>query len=121
MSSSEDDDCIPSNWYRNRKIKKRRYCVRPYIQNNVNCRIFVAANESIQDNVKFQSFHRMSKESFNIFVEKVGPAVEKQDAHFRRCVCVRERLMITRKYKTNYTWSMRRCNGNFHQAIVDRD
>jgi len=37
----------------------------------------------------------MSKESFNILVENVGPAIEKQDTHFRRCVRVRERLMIT--------------------------
>lgn len=96
MSSSEDDEfCIVSYWYRQRKIKKKRkYWIHPYIQNNINCRIFVAANELMQDDVKFQSFYRMKKESFNLLVEKVGPAIEKQDTHFRRCVCVRERLMI---------------------------
>jgi len=41
---------------------------------NVNCRIFVAVNELMRDNVTFQSFYRMSKEK-----EKVAPAIEKQD------------------------------------------
>jgi len=98
MSSSEDDDAIALYWYyQNHKKRKtkRRYWVHPYIQNNINCRIFVAANELIQDDVKFQSFYRMSKESFNLLVEKVGPEIEKQDTHFRRCICVRERLLIT--------------------------
>jgi len=49
----------------------------------------------MQDDVKFQYFYRVNKESFNLLVEKVGLAIEKQDTHFRRCVCVRERLMIT--------------------------
>lgn len=57
--------------------------------------LIVAANKLIQDDVKFQSFYRMSKESFNLLVEKVGPEIEKQDTHFRRCICVRERLLIT--------------------------
>jgi hypothetical protein len=96
MSSSENDDAIALYWYyQNQKKRKRRYLVHPYIQNNINCRIFVAANELIQDDVKFQSFYRMSKESFNFLVEKVGPEIEKQDTHFRRCICVRERLLIT--------------------------
>lgn len=87
MFSSDDDNYIALNWYyRNRKNKKIKYWIYPQIENNVNCRIFVAADELMQDNVKFKSFYRMSKESFNVLVEKVGPAIEKQDTHFRRCI-----------------------------------
>lgn len=59
----------------------------------------------------------VSKESFNILIEKVGPDIENQDTHSRRCVCVRERLMIIYIYRymdIEYTWSTRRCNGNFN-------
>ncbi|KAL4136075.1 hypothetical protein QTP88_007642 [Uroleucon formosanum] len=48
MSSSEDDE---------------KYWIHPYIQNNINCRIFVAANELMQDDVKFQYSYRIKKES----------------------------------------------------------
>jgi len=89
MSSSEDDDFIALySYYRNRKNKKRRYWIHPYIQKNVDCHIFVAVNKLMQDNVKFQSFYHMSKECFNILVEKVGQAIEKNKTHISVVVYV---------------------------------
>lgn len=65
MPSSKVYDLIVSHWYRNRKIKKKRYRVHLYIQNNVYCQIFVAANKLMQDNIKFQSY--VEEKFFDIF------------------------------------------------------
>lgn len=56
--TSENDDCVAFYWYYKNRKNKRKYLVHLYIQNNVNCRIFVAANELMQDDIKFQSFYQ---------------------------------------------------------------
>jgi len=67
----------------------------PYIKNNRNRNVFVAAKELLKDDRKFHSFYRMSKEGFSEVAEKVRPYIQKQDTNFRRSVSVEERLLIT--------------------------
>jgi hypothetical protein len=59
--------------------------VHPYISRNFNCRAFIAAKELSQDDRKFKSFYRMSKESFVEVVQVGGPAITKKDANCRHC------------------------------------
>jgi len=52
---------------------------------------------SSEDDGSIVLVSKCSKESFNVLVEKTGTGYEKQDTHFRRFVCVRERLTINTK------------------------
>lgn len=92
-SSSEDELAVVS--YLLRKKRKRKFWVHPYISNNARRGAFNCAKELMYDEKRFQSFYRMSKESFWILVSTTGPAIQKRDTHYRRCVSVEERLLIT--------------------------
>ena len=50
--SSDEEDVILYYYYRRRK-KQRRCWVHPYIEKNMNCRLFVAAKELQQTDSKF--------------------------------------------------------------------
>ncbi|KAG8264467.1 hypothetical protein J6590_011758 [Homalodisca vitripennis] len=67
----------------------------PYLSNNVKSRLFVAAREMCQLDRKFQSFYRMTKDSFLELTRLVGPSLEKLDTTMGECVPAQERLMIT--------------------------
>jgi hypothetical protein len=69
--SSGKEDIISKWWFMNLK-KRRAHLVHPHIKRNFNHREFIAAKELPQDDRKFQSFYRMSKESFAEVVRVVG-------------------------------------------------
>jgi hypothetical protein len=66
-------------WYLRRRniAKRRKWWMHPYIKNNRNRNVFVAAIELLKDERKFHSFYRMSKEGFSEVAEKVRPYIQK--------------------------------------------
>lgn len=88
-------DVVIAYYYYKKKKKERKYWVTPYISNNINRGAFVCAKELGYDEDKFKSFYRMSKESFRLLVQFVRPEIMKQDTHYRCCITVEERLLIT--------------------------
>jgi hypothetical protein len=86
------EDIIVVWWFMNRK-KRTAHWVHPYIKIHFNGTAFIAAKELSQDDRKFQSFYRMSKESFAEVVRVVGPAITKRDTNCRQCIGVEERLL----------------------------
>lgn len=95
MSSSSDDDILACYVYLRLRKKRKRYWRHPYIENNINCRLFVAAKELSHDDTKFLSMYRMSKETYQQLLNHIAPAITKQNTRFRECVSAEERLLIT--------------------------
>lgn len=58
------------------------------------------------DTDKFGAVFRMSPEVFDLLLEKVRPAIEKQDTNMRLCIPAKVRLMLTLTYLTS--------GANFH-------
>lgn len=85
--SSEDDDVIILYYHHNRRRRnRRRFWIHPYIQNNVNCRLSVAARELRETDNKFVGFYRMSKDSYVHLVQLIAPAICKKNTNMRECV-----------------------------------
>jgi len=62
-SSFKEDDVIDYYQYRRqRKIVQREYWRHPYIEKNINCRLFIAAEQLNQTVSKFIAFYRISKD-----------------------------------------------------------
>lgn len=57
--------------------------------------MFVAARELQENDEKFQSFYRMSKETYMLLVNIVRPTISKVNTNMRECVSAEERIMIT--------------------------
>jgi len=93
--SSDDEDIIVLYNYIQRRRNKKRYWLHPYIEKNINCRLFVAARELAEDDYVFQTFYRMSKNSYQNLMEMVGPLIQKQNTNMRQCVSPEERILIT--------------------------
>ena len=53
--------------------------VHPYIERNINCRLFVAAKELNQTDAKFKAFYRMSKDSFLELVRLIAPEIQRRN------------------------------------------
>lgn len=71
----------------------------PYIERNVYCRAFVAARELQEnDDKKFLTFYRMSKESYLNLVHLLTPFLQKNNTNMRECVSAEERILITLRY-----------------------
>ena len=96
MSSEEEDVFLCYvNKYRKRKRAKRRFWVHPYLKNNNDKRLFIAAKQMTESDDKFRSFYRMSKATFNELLQIVAPLIQKQNTNMRECVSPEERIMIT--------------------------
>ncbi|XP_067636573.1 putative nuclease HARBI1 [Eurosta solidaginis] len=95
-----DEELVLLNFLRRRKEKKakRKYWAHPYIQKNVNCRLFVCAKELSHDDIKFRTFYRMSKATFKDLVMLVGASIQKENTNMRESVPPEERLMVTLRY-----------------------
>ena len=95
--SSDEEDLLLLTYLRCRKKKKKhsKFWVHPYIYKNFNRRLFIAAKELSEDDSKFQTFYRMSKNTFTDLVLIVGPSIQKQNTNMRECVSPEERIMIT--------------------------
>jgi len=62
-SSSDEDDVIDYHQYRRqRRAVRREYWRHPYIEKNINYRLFIAAGQLNQTDGKFIAFYRMSKD-----------------------------------------------------------
>lgn len=95
MSSSSDEDILACYIYNRLRKKRKRYWRHPYIEENINCRLFVAAKELVQDDEKFLSMYRMKKETYQQLLNSIAPAITKQNTRLRECVSPDERLLIT--------------------------
>lgn len=97
MSSSSDEEIVVMYLYlRQRRRRKRRTTwIHPYIEKNINCRMFVAAKELQETDRKFLDCYRMSKTTYLELVEIMTPQLQKQNTNMRECVSPQERLLIT--------------------------
>lgn len=96
--SSDEEELLLLNYLRFRKRKqkcKRKFWVHPYIRKNSGKRLFIATKELSQNDSKFQSFYRMSKNTFKELVFIVDSTIQKQNTNMRECVSAEERIMIT--------------------------
>lgn len=94
MSSDSDEDVVLYYYYRRRR-RQRRFWVHPYIEKNINCRLFVAAKELEHSDSKFRALYRMSKESYLELINIVSPGIRQRDSNMRECVSPEERILIT--------------------------
>ncbi|CAH1987925.1 unnamed protein product [Acanthoscelides obtectus] len=100
-SSSDDDDFLM--WQLSRR--KRRFWVHPY---NEDCTIhgnFILSQQLKSDEDKFQLYHRMSQNTYQLLLDLVKPSLTKQNTHYRDCVPAEERLLITIR------WNLPNCIG----------
>lgn len=94
--SSSDEEIILYHYYKHHLNKRRRKCwINPYIEKNVNCRLFVAAKELQESDSRFLAFYRMRKETYLQLKEIICPALHYRGTNMRECVCPEERLLIT--------------------------
>lgn len=54
--SSDDKDVIILYNYIQRRRNRKRYRLNPYIEKNINCRLFVAVRELVEDEYVFQTY-----------------------------------------------------------------
>lgn len=94
-STSSDEDVLVCYFYRRLRKKRKQYWRHPYIERNINCRLFVAAKELSQDDAKFQCMYRMTKKTYQKLLNRIAPAITKQNTRFRECISADERLLIT--------------------------
>lgn len=94
MSSSEEED-IAFYMYLRLRRRRKRFWRHPYIERNINCRLFVAAQELILNDERFQSMYRMTKRTFQELVELLTPAISRQNTNMRECISADERILIT--------------------------
>jgi len=92
---SDEEDIIDYYQYRKLRRIQREHWVHPYIKENSNLRLFVAAQELSQTDRKFIAFYRMSKETYQELDRMVGPFLEKMNTNMRECVPAGERILIT--------------------------
>lgn len=95
MSSSSDEEALVLYRQLRKRRGRRRYWVHPYIETNIQCRLFVAAAALQETDVKFQSMYRMSKSTYEELSQLVCPFLEKRNTNMRECVSPDERLLIT--------------------------
>ncbi len=93
--SSDDGMIISHCCHHYRKRKTRRFWLYPYIEKNLNCRLFVAAKELEECDSKFLAFHRMKKDTYHKLMELITPAIHYVDSNTRKCVSPKERVLIT--------------------------
>ncbi|XP_050300092.1 putative nuclease HARBI1 [Anthonomus grandis grandis] len=101
MSSDEDAILLLALVHRRRKRKqKRKFWVHPYFTANQEKIAFVSgrSKEIIEDPIKFQSFYRMSRDSFLVLLYKLEPLIAKQNTKFRESITPEEKLIITLRY-----------------------
>lgn len=80
---------------KSKKKRKRRYWVHPYNVLNSEHSTYLVARELNNHPAKFQSFYRMSIQTFTTLCSTVGPSLKKKDTNFRMCLSVEEKLLIT--------------------------
>lgn len=68
MSSDDKDVIILYNYIQQRRNRKR-YRLNPYIEKNINCRLFVAVRELVENEYVFHICYRMSKNSYQNLVK----------------------------------------------------
>ncbi|KAL0879269.1 hypothetical protein ABMA27_003049 [Loxostege sticticalis] len=100
MSSSSDEEIVVMYLYlrQRRRRKRRTMWIHPYIEKNINCRMFVAAKELQESDRKILDCYRMSKTTYLELVEIMTPQLQKQNTNMRECVSPQERLLITLMY-----------------------
>lgn len=91
----EDEVILFYYYYRRRKRVQRRFWVHPYIEINMDRRLFICARELSEDDAKFKACYRMCKSSFTNLVAEVGPKLTKLNTRFRESVCAEEKILIT--------------------------
>ncbi|KAJ8944583.1 hypothetical protein NQ314_009454 [Rhamnusium bicolor] len=75
---------------------QRRYWVHPlWLKKNKKYGTFNATKELNLYPERFKSFYRMSKECFNLLLDKVKDAITKKNTNWRVPVNAEERLLIT--------------------------
>lgn len=94
---SSDEDTMLLDYYLRRRRRRlvRRFWVHPYLENNFQNRLFVAAKQLELSDVKFVAFYRMTKQSFLELVKLVSPVIQKQNTVMRESVESEERILIT--------------------------
>ncbi|CAH1998907.1 unnamed protein product [Acanthoscelides obtectus] len=98
MSSSEEEDVLIYYRYkRQRRLRRKLWC-HPYIERNINCRFFMAANQLAETDVKFVQCYRMSKASYLELVKLLSPFLSKMNTNMQECVSAEERILITLRY-----------------------
>ncbi|CAH1986896.1 unnamed protein product [Acanthoscelides obtectus] len=98
MSNSEEEDVLIYYRYkRQRRLRRKLWC-HPYIERNINCRFFMAANQLAETDVKFVQCYRMSKASYLELVKLLSPFLSKMNTNMRECVSAEERILITLRY-----------------------
>lgn len=98
-SSSDEEDIVLYYYYcKYRRRTRRKLWIHPYIQRNINCRLFVAAKELQETDSKFLAFYRMTKESYLDLTRMITPAINHQNTNMRECVSLEERILITLRY-----------------------
>lgn len=92
--SSSDEDVIACYMYLRLRRKRKKYWVHPYVAKNISCRLYKAAQQLSQDDVKFRAMYRMSKQSYRELLCLIAPIIAKQNTTFRECVSAEESLLI---------------------------
>lgn len=95
MSSSDEEDALACYAYLRLRKNRKKYWVHPYIAKNINCRLFVAAQQLSIDDAKFQAMYKMSKPTYRELLGLIAPVITKQTTRLRECVSAEERLLIT--------------------------
>lgn len=94
--SSSDEETLFYYYYKHHlKNRKRKCWINPYIEKNINCRLFVAAKELQESDSRFLAFYRMRKETYLQLKEIICSALHYADTNMRECVSPEERLLIT--------------------------
>nr|CAD7196769.1 unnamed protein product [Timema douglasi] len=79
-SSSDEEDIVDYYQYRRlRRAVRREYWRHPYIEKNIKCRLFVAAEQLNKTDTKFIGFYRMSKDSYMELVLELMKEVADDD------------------------------------------
>ncbi|XP_050298182.1 uncharacterized protein LOC126737354 [Anthonomus grandis grandis] len=101
MSSDEDVALLSVLILRRRKKKhNQKYWVRPYSTANLHRSIFKSCTgeEMMEDQAKFQSVYRMSRETFLVLLDIIGPSIKSSVKKFRESITPKEKLIITMRY-----------------------
>jgi hypothetical protein len=95
MSDNNTDPVIIWWWLRRskrRRQEERKHWVHPFFRDDLNSGAYsyIVSKELNQDPELFQSFYKMSIESFSLFVDLVGPQVRRKDTNFHTAVSAEE-------------------------------
>ncbi|PNF17663.1 hypothetical protein B7P43_G07338 [Cryptotermes secundus] len=84
-------------WLKLRRRKKRKW-ICDFNESCAQRGAYVLARDLLNDPVKFQSYYRMSPESYKELLQRVSPLLRKQDTNYRKAISADERLLITLRY-----------------------